>query len=141
MTLLGTRNNVNIFMLNVNDHELSLLISHISVLCMLYKLQVMDLQLILLFTSPVHLAHYSYDLPKFTYKWIMSLKLINPVWLRDNVLSGGVYEAIYGFWGWLNAEVEPKHLIIIRAIYCWNIPAIWTFLPSASKRNTFNKQH
>lgn len=62
--------------------------------------------LLLFFTSPVHLAHYSYDLPKSTYKWVMSLKLISPVWLRDSVHSGGVYEAIYSFWGWLNAEVE-----------------------------------
>lgn len=78
----------------------------------------MGLQLILFFTSPVYLVHYYHDPSKSTCKWVISLKLINPVWLRDDVHSGGVYEAIYGFWGWLNAEMEPRHLIITGAIYC-----------------------
>lgn len=61
--------------------------------------------------------------------------------LRANVHRRGVYEAINGFCGWLNAQVELRYLISAKAICSIIFPLPWTLFLSHDGEEEYATGH
>lgn len=59
-------------------------------------------------------------------------------YLRANVHRRGVYEAINGFCGWLNAQAEQRHLISAKAVCSIMLLTPWTLFPLPNQEGEYS---